>query len=71
MIGKRIKNQIERAIQQKIGINPDAKRIRRLENEVRALRGLKGKVLNLEKNSHSRQVLIERDGKYYLEEESA
>ena len=67
MIGKRLKNQIERAIQQKVGINPDAKKIKRLENEVRTLRG---RVSRMEKIAHPRRNLVERDGKYYLEEES-
>lgn len=67
MIGKRLKNQIERVIQQKVGINPDAKKIKRLENEVRTLRG---RVSRMEKIAHPRRNLVERDGKYYLEEES-
>ena len=67
ILGKRILNQVEKMIKQKIGINPDAQKIRRLENEIRTLQG---KVYNLENMAHSKQKLIERRGKYYLEEES-
>jgi 5-bromo-4-chloroindolyl phosphate hydrolysis protein len=39
MIGKHIKNYIERAIQQKIGINPNDREIKKIKNEVRSIRG--------------------------------
>jgi hypothetical protein len=67
ILGKRILNQVEKMIKQKIGINPDAQKIRRLENEIRTLQG---KVYNLENMAHSKRELIERDGKYYLKEEN-
>ena len=39
IVKKALLNQIERIIQQKIGINPDAQKIRRLENDIRTLKG--------------------------------
>ena len=39
IVKKALLNQIERIIQQKIGINPDAQKIRRLENDMRVLKG--------------------------------
>tara|TARA_R100000781_G_scaffold42793_2_gene29372 strand:+ start:4276 stop:4446 length:171 start_codon:yes stop_codon:yes gene_type:complete len=40
IVKKALMNQIERMIKQKIGLNPDAQRLRRLENEVRTLRSM-------------------------------
>jgi uncharacterized protein involved in exopolysaccharide biosynthesis len=40
IVKKALMNQIERIIKQKLGVNPDAQKIRRLENEVRTLRSM-------------------------------
>ena len=39
IIGKALKNYIERMILQKIGINSNDGKIRKLENDIRGLRG--------------------------------
>jgi hypothetical protein len=67
IVKKVLKNQIERIIKQKMGINPDARKIKRLENSVRVLQG---EVANLKNMAHSRRNLVQRNGKYYLEEEN-
>ncbi len=67
IVKKVLKNQIERIIKQKMGINPDARKIKRLENSVRVLQG---EVANLKNMAHFRRNLVERKGKYYLEEEN-
>lgn len=38
ILGKALKNHIERIVMQKIGLNPDGPRISRLENDCRNLR---------------------------------
>ena len=38
IVGKALKNYIERAIKEKLGLNPDGPRIARLESECRNLR---------------------------------
>ena len=68
IIGKALKNYIERMILQKVGVNSNDGKIRRMENEIRTLQG---KVTRMEKIAHPRRNLIERDGRYYLEEENA
>ena len=40
IIKKALIGQIERIIQQKLGMNPDAGKIRKLETEVRTLRSM-------------------------------
>tara|TARA_R100000687_G_C6334312_1_gene111147 strand:+ start:334 stop:552 length:219 start_codon:yes stop_codon:yes gene_type:complete len=67
IVKKVLKNQIERIIKQKMGINPDARKIKRLENSVRVLQG---EVANLKNMAHFRRNLVQRNGKYYLEEEN-
>ena len=37
-LGKAAKNYIERYVKQQIGLNPDAREIKKLKNEVRSLR---------------------------------
>ena len=39
IIGKALKNYIERTRKQKLGLNPDGPRITRLENDYRNMRG--------------------------------
>ena len=68
IIGRALKKYIKGMILQNIGINSNDGKIRKLENEIRTLRG---KVVRMEKMAHSRRNLVERDGKYYLEEENA
>jgi hypothetical protein len=69
MIMSRIlKNQILKIVKSQLGLNTDKYKFRKIENELRTLRG---KVLRMEKIAHSRRNLVEREGKYYLEEENA
>jgi hypothetical protein len=73
-LGKAVKNYIERYVKQQIGISPDAKKIKRITNELRmqgiTIAGLKADIAKLSKIAHPRRNLIERKGKYYLEEEN-
>jgi hypothetical protein len=73
-LGKVAKNYIERYVKQQMGISPDAKKIKRMSNELRmqgiAIAGLKADIAKLSKMAHSRRNLVERNGKYYLEEEN-
>ena len=47
IIKKALMNQIERLIKQKLGVNPDAHKIRRLENDVRTLQGRVSTIQNM------------------------
>ena len=47
IIKKALLNQIERIIQQKLGMNPDAAKIKRLENDVRTLQGNMSRMQNM------------------------
>ena len=67
ILGKTLKNYIERMILQKIGINSNDGKIRKMQNEINSLRR---KMLRMEKIAHPRRDLVERNGKYYLEEKN-
>jgi len=47
IVKKALMNQIERMIKQKLGVNPDAHKIRRLENDVRTLQGNMSRMQNM------------------------
>ena len=65
IINKILKNQIKKYIKSQIGPGINSIKIRKMESTIRTLQR---KVSKLEKNSHSRRELVERKGKYYLEE---
>ena len=47
IVKKALMNQIERMIKQKLGVNPDAHKIRRLEVEVRTMQGNIARMQNM------------------------
>ena len=60
-------DRIVKLVKNQLGFDNDKYKFRRIENE---LRSLSGRVARMEKNSHPRRELVERKGKYYLEEKS-
>ena len=66
-LGRAAKNYIESYLKQQLGINPELRKIRRLENEIRSI---KIDIARMRKIAHSKQYLEETDGKYYLKEEN-
>ena len=47
IVKKALMNQIERIVKQKLGVNPDAHKIRRLENDVRTMQGNIARMQNM------------------------
>ena len=47
IVKKALMNQIERMIKQKLGVNPDAHKIRRLEVEIRTMQGNIARMQNM------------------------
>ena len=67
IINKILKNQILKIVKEAIGVNDNKWELRKIQNDLRLLQG---KVSRMEKIAHSKQELVERNGKYYLEEEN-
>ena len=67
LVNKILRNQILKIVKEAIGVNDNKWELRKFQNE---LRSLSGRVARMEKNSHPKRELVERKGKYYLEEKS-
>ena len=68
ILSKIVKNQIKKYIRSQIGPGINSIKIRKMESTIRAMQR---KLSRLDKNSHPRRELVEREGKYYLEEKDA
>ena len=67
IVNRILMGQIKKVVKEIMGSDNNKWELRKMQNEIRTLRGT---VAQMKKNSHSKQVLVERNGKYYLEEES-
>ena len=71
MLKKAMLNQVVKLVKSQLGVD-DKYKYRKIENELRALRThdarQDNRIKELEKDSHPKRNLIEKNGKYYLEE---